>query len=305
MWDVLECLDAVERLPIIVPKSPGMLYVVATPIGNLDDLSPRARRILTDAPVVLAEDTRHSGRMLAELGIGRRLVSMHEHNEARRVPQVLERLRHGDDVALVCDAGTPLISDPGYRLLSKVREAGLVAVPVPGPCAAVAALSVAGLPSDRFVFEGFLPERLAARQARLRELGLEERTLIFYEAPHRIQQTLEDMARILGDERQATLARELTKRFETVYHGGLGALARRAGEDEDARRGEIVVVVQGRAAATGSGSEELERVLGVLCDELPLKQAVALAVELTGAPRNSAYRLAIEMNRDRQKGSKT
>jgi 16S rRNA (cytidine1402-2'-O)-methyltransferase len=164
---------------------------------------------------------------------------------------------------------------------------------------------VAGLPSDRFVFEGFLPERPTARQTRLRELGLEDRTLIFYEAPHRIQQTLEDMARILGAERRATLARELTKRFETVYHGSLGALASRVGEDEDARRGEIVVVVEGRAAAAASAAEELERVLGVLCGELPLKQAVALAVELTGAPRNSAYRLAVEMNRDRQKRSES
>jgi len=298
IWDVFECLDTVERLQIIVPKPPGMLYVVATPIGNLEDLSPRAKRILAEADVVLAEDTRHSGRLLAELGLSKTLISLHEHNEARRVPQVLERLRRGDDVALVCDAGTPLISDPGYRLLSKVREAGLSAAPVPGPCAAVAALSVAGLASDRFVFEGFLPERPGPRRARLHVLSGDPRTLILYEAPHRIQAALVDMVQILGPQRQATLARELTKRFETMYHGTLEALAARVAEDVDARRGEIVIVVEGCSGSGPAGSDELQRVLKVLMAELPLKQAVSLAVKLTGAPRNHAYRLAVDLSRD-------
>ncbi len=288
-----------ERL-IIVPKLPGMLYVVATPIGNLDDLSPRARRVLEQAAVIAAEDTRHTGRLLDGLGIRTPLVSFHEHNEAKRSGELLRRLEAGDQIALVCDAGTPLISDPGYRLLSAARERNIKVSPVPGPCAAIAALCTSGLATDRFVFEGFLPERRSARRKYLEGLAAESRTLIFYEAPHRIRACLADMGEIFGDARPATLARELTKRYEQLYHGNLASLAARAEEDADLRRGELVIVVQGNEDPVGPAHAiELEPLLEALLAELPLKQAVKLATRLTGEPRNRVYQTAVELAREK------
>lgn len=268
-----------------------MLYVVATPLGNLEDLSPRARQILATVDLVLCEDTRRTGRLLAALGLTTPLRSLHEHNEAERVPEALAALRAGRRLALVADAGTPLISDPGYRLLAALREAGLPVSPVPGPSAPVAALSVAGLPSDRFVFEGFLPARPAARRSRLAELAGEARTLIFFETGRRLGEALEDLVAAFGAARPAAIGRELTKLHETVYRDDLAGLARRVAEDPDAVRGELVLVVGGRGEE-GADEATLARVLRVLLEELPPSQAARLAARLTGARRRSAYALA-------------
>jgi 16S rRNA (cytidine1402-2'-O)-methyltransferase len=270
----------------------GVLYVVATPIGNLDDISSRARDILASVARVAAEDTRRTGQLLAHLGIGATLVPLHEHNEARQVPHLLERLARGESIALVSDAGTPLISDPGYRLVAAAREHGHHVTAVPGCCAAVAALSIAGLPTSRFHFEGFLPARAAARDARIRELARCSDTLVFYEAPHRIDAVLADLERVLGGDRPAFLGRELTKLHETGYRGTIAAVraARRA--DPGGDRGEFTLVVAG-AAPRAPGEAELARVVGILAAELPAGQAATLAARLTGAPRRDAYRLAL------------
>lgn len=275
------------------PK-PGVLQVVATPIGNLGDLTARAREVLAGCAAILAEDTRHSAQLLAMFGIATPLVSVHEHNEAQRVPEVLERLRRGESLALISDAGTPLVSDPGFRVVRAVAEAGFDVVAVPGACAAVAALSIAGLPSDRFGFEGFLPAKAPARRTRLAELALATQTLIFYEAPHRVSESLRDMAETLGAERRAIVARELTKRFETTYRGSLAELAQRAQADPDMQRGEIVIVVEG-AAARAQDEGDLRRILEVLLTQLPVRQASDLAAQLSGTAPNAAYRLALAL----------
>lgn len=274
--------------------SRGTLFVVATPIGNLADLSPRARQVLAEADCIAAEDTRHTGRFLSRRGKQAELISLHEHNEAERVALIVARLEAGADVALVADAGTPLVSDPGYRLLAALRETGIRASPIPGPCAATAALSVAGLPTDRFVFEGFLPNRGAARRARLATLAPETRTMIFYEAGRRLSAALGDMAGAFEPSRPATVARELTKLHETIYHGALGELAGRAANDADMQRGELVIVVGGRTTEGQRDDSVLSDMLDVLLAELPLAQAVKLTVRLTGARRNEVYRMAVE-----------
>jgi 16S rRNA (cytidine1402-2'-O)-methyltransferase len=278
-------------------RNAGVLHVVATPIGNAADLAPRARETLAGADLVLAEDTRHTRAFLHRFGIDRPLLSLHEHNERERIPQVIERLRGGAQVALVSDAGTPLVSDPGYRLVAAVRAAGLCASPIPGPSAAIAALSVAGLPSDRFVFEGFLPARAPARRARLAELRDEPRTIVFFEAGRRAAAALGELSAVFGPARAATLARELTKLHEEVIYGTLGELAARAAGDPDVGRGELVIVVAGapEPAASKSGDDRCGDVLRVLLDELPVRQAASLAARLTGVARNEAYRLALEL----------
>jgi 16S rRNA (cytidine1402-2'-O)-methyltransferase len=273
----------------------GRLYVVSTPIGNMGDLSARAREVLAGVAVVAAEDTRHSGRLLQSLGISRPLVSLHEHNERERVPELLDRLRRGEDVALVSDAGTPLVSDPGFHLVRGAIAAGVAVSPVPGPCAAVAALSVSGLPVDRFCFEGFLPPRRAARRARLEGLVTEMRTLVFYEAPQRLADSLADAAAELGAGRSAAVARELTKLHESLYHGTLGELARRAAEESDMNRGEIVLVIGGAAAAAPVMSAELDRTLKSLLKFHSPSQAASLAAEITGLRRNACYARALEL----------
>jgi 16S rRNA (cytidine1402-2'-O)-methyltransferase len=279
----------------------GVLYLVATPIGNMGDISARAREILAAAHVVAAEDTRHSGRLLRELGLERPLVSLHEHNERARATELLARLRVGENVALVSDAGTPLLSDPGYPLVRAAVEAGVTVVPVPGACAAIAALSASGIPVERFCFEGFLPARAAARRQRLAELATEPRTLVLYEAPHRLAASLADLAAALGAERRACIARELTKLHETFYRGALGELAARAQSDPDLRRGEIVMVVEGaeeRAAEAG----QLDATLAVLLRHLPPSAAAAAAAELAGARRNEAYTRALELSEKPARG---
>jgi 16S rRNA (cytidine1402-2'-O)-methyltransferase len=273
---------------------PGVLYVVATPIGNMGDISARAREILAGVGVIAAEDTRHSGHLLRELGLERPLVSLHEHNERARTGELVARLLAGESVALVSDAGTPLISDPGYHFVRAAIDAGIVVSPVPGPCAAVAALSAAGLPGERFCFEGFLPSRAIARRRRLAELAAETRTLVIYEAPHRIVDSLRDLAAACGDSRRACVARELTKHFESFYRGGLGALAALAASDADMRRGECVVIVAGAAEAAPDAAR-IDETLAVLLKYLPASAAAAAAAELTGARRNEIYARALAL----------
>ena len=265
------------------------LYVVATPIGNLGDLSPRAQQGLREVAAVCAEDTRRSGQLLAHFGIGTPLLALHEHNEQQLAERLVARLLGGESLALVSDAGTPLVSDPGYRLVRAAREAGVRVSPVPGPCAAIAALSVAGLPSDRFAFEGFLPAKASARRERLAALAGEPRTLVFYESAHRIAEMLEDACAAFGRDRPAVLARELTKLYETVLDGTLGGLRERVHADADQRRGEFVVVVQGAGDDADARLAEGRRLYARLAEHLPPSTAAKLAAELTGAPRKALY----------------
>lgn len=267
----------------------GTLWVVATPIGNLEDLSPRARQVLVRAAAIAAEDTRHTRHLLRHCGIRTPLVAVHEHNEAAVVPALIARLQAGDDLALVSDAGTPLVSDPGFVLVRAARAAGLRVAPVPGPSALIAALSVAGLPSARFAFEGFLPAKAGARRARLAELVGEPRTLIFYEAPHRLQEMLDDLLAAFGAQRSAVLARELTKLHEIVLDGTLAALRERVGTDADQRRGEVVLLVAGNEAEDAQALGAGRRLYQLLCAELPPARAARIAAEFTGAPRRALY----------------
>jgi 16S rRNA (cytidine1402-2'-O)-methyltransferase len=272
----------------------GRLQVVATPIGNLADLSARARSALEEADVIAAEDTRHTGALLRAAGIATPLVSLHEHNEAQRTPVLLARLAAGETVALVSDAGMPLVSDPGFVLVQQAVRAGCTVSCIPGPSAITAALAVAALPTDRFCFEGFLPARAPQRRATLAALAHEPRTLVFFEAPHRIVATLRDLAEQLGGERQAVVARELTKAHETIYRGTLQELAARAGTDENLARGELTLVVHGAAARGAGGVDQplLQRVVALLSKELPPGRVAAIAAQLTGASRAAAYALA-------------
>nr|WP_272891317.1 16S rRNA (cytidine(1402)-2'-O)-methyltransferase [Stutzerimonas stutzeri] len=274
----------------------GTLYVVATPIGNLEDISARALRVLREVALIAAEDTRHSSRLLAHFGIQTPLAACHEHNERNEGGRFIERLQAGDDVALISDAGTPLISDPGYHLVRQARAAGVVVVPVPGACALIAALSAAGLPSDRFIFEGFLPAKAAARRTRLEALKEEPRTLIFYEAPHRLLESLGDFEDVFGGERMAVLGRELTKTFEILKGLPLAALRAWVEADSNQQRGECVLLVEGWEAPQGESavSAEALRVLDLLLAEMPLKRAAAVAADITGVRKNLLYQAALE-----------
>ena len=267
----------------------GTLHVVATPIGNLGDLSPRALETLKRVDAICAEDTRHTRQLLAHFGLERPLLALHEHNEGDAAAPLVARLLAGDSLALVSDAGTPLVSDPGFRLVRAARAAGVRVSPVPGPSALVAALSAAGLPSDRFVFEGFLPAKAKARREHLQALAAEPRTMIFYESSHRIEETLTDMAMAFGEERPAVVARELTKLFETVLDGGLAGLVRRVREDANQRKGEFVVLVQGAPEAADAKVAEGRRLYARLCEHLPPSTAAKLAADLSGAPRKALY----------------
>jgi 16S rRNA (cytidine1402-2'-O)-methyltransferase len=267
----------------------GKLYVVGTPIGNVDDLSPRARDVLAKADVIAAEDTRHTGGLLSRIGVESRLIAYHEHNETERVAALLAELEQGRSVALVSDAGTPLISDPGWRLVNAAQAAGISVIPVPGPCAAIAALSIAGLPTDHFVFEGFLPRRDAARAERLEWLRSEQRTMVFYEAVHRVTETLAALRLKFGDDRRAALARELTKTHEQIATGTLAELEARI-ESGIPLLGEFVIIVAG-AVATAPDEAEARRVYELLAKELAPDIALKLAVAITGVARNTLYRL--------------
>ena len=269
---------------------PGRIDVVATPIGNLADLSPRAREALAAADVVAAEDTRHTAGLLKLLGLQRPLVSLHEHNEAARREDLVARLRQGARVVLVSDAGTPLVSDPGYLLVRAAIEAGIVVQAVPGPSAVLVALAVSGLPVERFCFEGFLPSRAAARRERLRSLAMESRTLVFFEAPHRIVETLEDLAAAFGATRAACVARELTKVHESVYRGSLDQLLQIAREDANFARGEITLVVAGSSTAEALPDDAfVTRAFDLISAELPPSRAAAVVAALTGRRKQDVY----------------
>jgi 16S rRNA (cytidine1402-2'-O)-methyltransferase len=274
----------------------GILYVVATPIGNLADMTERARKILSEVDLVAAEDTRETLHLLTHFGIVATLVAYHDHNETRVAPSLLAALEEGRDVALVSDAGTPLISDPGYSLVAAARERGLTVVPVPGASAAICALSAAGLPSDRFLFLGFPPRTRSQRRVWLGEVADEPGTLILYESAKRALATLADLGAILGETRRVVLARELTKRFETFLFGEPQALIARLEADPEQRLGELVILVEGRQRNPDDGERaEQERVLKILGETLPLRQAVDLAARLTGAKKNALYRLGLDL----------
>ena len=274
---------------------PGRLWVVATPIGNLDDLSGRAAEILREVPLVAAEDTRHSAPLLARIGSRARTIALHEHNEREQAARLVESLLQGSDIALISDAGTPLVSDPGYRLVRAAREAGIAVSPVPGACAAIAALSVAGLPSDRFVFEGFLAARASARRERLGALVAESRTLIFYESGHRIVDALKDMREVFGAQREGVVARELTKIFETVLDAPLGELVERVEADANQQRGEFVVLVAGASGEAADATlAEGRRVFALLCEEMSPAHAARMAARIIGAPRKQLYSVSAD-----------
>ena len=267
----------------------GTLFVVATPIGNLGDFSARGREVLAQVAAICAEDTRRSGQLLAHFGIATPLLALHEHNEDAIAQKIVARLLAGDSLALVSDAGTPLVSDPGFRLVRAAREAGIQVSPVPGASALVAALSVAGLPSDRFIFEGFLPAKPKARREHLQRLAGEPRTLIFYESSHRIEEALDDAVAAFGADRPAVMARELTKLFETVLDGTLAQLSERVRADPDQRKGEFVLLVQGAGEDADAKVAEGRRVYATLAKHLPPSTAAKLASELSGAPRKALY----------------
>jgi 16S rRNA (cytidine1402-2'-O)-methyltransferase len=289
--------NSIARLP------QGTLFVVATPIGNLGDLSGRARAVLAQVDLLLAEDTRHTRQLLSACGIARppgSVESLHEHNEAARAARIVERLRGGESVALVSDAGTPLVSDPGAVLLREAAAAGVPVVAVPGACAAIAALSIAALPAARFAFEGFLPAKSSARRRALEPLAAEPRTLVFYEAPHRLAESLADLAAVFGESRPAAVARELTKRHETVYRGTLATLLRSCAADADMTRGEIVIIVQGNEAESARDTADAGRLLRILLQELPAAQAAKLAAQITGMPRRELYDQALALRPPRE-----
>lgn len=274
---------------------PGVLYVVATPIGNLDDISVRAGEVLRTVALIAAEDTRHTRRLLDHLGIRTRLVSCHEHNEAGRLPELLALLAGGDSIALVSDAGTPLISDPGFRLVRAAAGEGCVVSPVPGASAALAAVSIAGLPTDQILFAGFLPASAGKRRSRLGELADTAATLVLFESVHRVAATIADMVELLGAGRPAVAARELTKRHETVYRGSLAELAVQLADDPGASKGEYTLVVAGAVAAGPADGAELDRLLQVLLGYLGVREAADIAVKVLGVRRKEAYRRALDL----------
>ena len=272
----------------------GTLYLVATPIGNLADITQRAITVLNQVDIIAAEDTRHSQYLLSHFGIKAKLLAYHEHNEERVTPRLIDALASGKSIALISDAGTPLVSDPGYRLVTQAHDNAIKVVPVPGVCAAIAALSAAGLATDAFTFEGFPPARHGARKHFFEQLAEQRRTMIFYVSCHRIIETLKDMLSVFGGQRRVTFARELSKTFETIKRMELSSLISWVEADENQRKGEIVLVVEGKLAEA-STDPQLDHYLSVLLAELPVKQSVKLVVKMTGANKNDVYRRALEL----------
>ncbi len=269
------------------------LYIVATPIGNLSDISERAIKILQEVDLIAVEDTRHSGKLLQHIGVSTPMLALHEHNEDKKVQDIIDKLLAGAQIALISDAGTPLISDPGYQLVKAALLAGIKVSPIPGPSALVTALSVSGLPSDSFIFEGFLPNKSSGRIKKLGALSAESRTLIFYEAPHRIVACLQDMLQIFGAKRTAVIARELTKTFETIKNDSLENLLEWVQADTNQQKGEFVVLVQGKEKDNTVVNSEAESILNTLMQELPLKQASHLASKITGIKKNTLYQIGL------------
>ncbi|HLB56116.1 MAG TPA: 16S rRNA (cytidine(1402)-2'-O)-methyltransferase [Coxiellaceae bacterium] len=274
------------------------LYIVSTPIGNLSDISFRATEILKSVDWIAAEDTRHSQRLLSHYEIHTPCFSLHEHNEDERIEKIISLLRNEKSVALISDAGTPLISDPGFRLVRAVRDANFKIIPIPGACAAIAALVASGLPTDRFIFEGFLPAKNAALESHLEKLKSETRTIVFYESVHRITKTLPVMKKIFGSERVATVARELTKSFETIKQDTLENLCIDIIKNTEAQKGEFVIIVQGALSNTStSDQQQLTTLLTQLLTELSVKQAVSLACKITQLNRKVVYALALDLKK--------
>lgn len=290
-------MPAVPKAVPTMTRAPATLYVVATPIGNLGDFSPRAHDILAEVSLIAAEDTRHSARLLKAHAIRTPLTAFHDHNAQARTPELIQRLRSGDSVALISDAGTPLVSDPGYRLVRAAQDAGFPVRAVPGPSAAIAALSVAGLASDRFAFEGFLPARRSARRKQLAILTAEPRTLIFHEAPHRIEAMLQDCAAAFGDEREAVLCRELTKLHESIRRAPLGELACLVTSGDEVARGECVVLISGAEEKTADNADTDAILRALLAEGVGTKTAAAVAQRLTDQPRRALYQRALELPR--------
>ncbi len=275
--------------------SASTLYIVPTPIGNLGDITQRALAVLASVDLIAAEDTRHTGLLLQHFAINARLFALHDHNEQQKAEQLLAKLQEGQSIALVSDAGTPLINDPGYHLVRRCREAGIRVVPLPGPCAAITALSAAGLPSDRFCYEGFLPAKSKGRCDALRALQQEPRTLIFYESTHRLLDSLQDMVSELGGERYVVLAREITKTWETIHGAPVAELLAWVLEDENRRKGEMVLIVEGyKQPQDDTLPADALRTLALLQTELPLKKAAALTAEIHGLKKNALYKYALE-----------
>ncbi|AZK61133.1 MULTISPECIES: 16S rRNA (cytidine(1402)-2'-O)-methyltransferase [Pectobacterium] len=278
--------------------SASTLYIVPTPIGNLGDITQRALAVLASVDLIAAEDTRHTGLLLQHFAINARLFALHDHNEQQKADVLLAKLQSGQSIALVSDAGTPLINDPGYHLVRRCREAGVRVVPLPGACAAITALSASGLASDRFCYEGFLPAKTKGRKDKLRELGEETRTLIFYESTHRLLDSLQDISEVLGAERYVVLAREITKTWESIHGAPVGELLAWVKEDENRRKGEMVLIVEGHQVDDSALSAEALRTLALLRAELPLKKAAALAAEIHGVKKNALYRYGLEQEGD-------
>ncbi|MBY8082078.1 16S rRNA (cytidine(1402)-2'-O)-methyltransferase [Vibrio fluvialis] len=280
-----------KTLPAEVPT----LYIVPTPIGNLGDITQRALDVLSSVDVIAAEDTRHSGKLLAHFNIQTKTFALHDHNEQQKAQVLVEKLLAGQSIALVSDAGTPLISDPGYHLVTQCRQAGVKVVPLPGACAVITALSASGLPSDRFSFEGFLPAKSKGRKDKFMEIAKAQRTCIFYESPHRITESLQDMLDVLGPEREVVLARELTKTFETIQGMPLGELIEWIEADDNRKRGEMVLLIHGyRDSAEDVLPEEALRTLGILTKELPLKKAAAMTAEIYNLKKNALYKWGLD-----------
>lgn len=274
----------------------GTLYLIATPIGNLEDMTFRAINTLKKVDVVAAEDTRHSKKLLQHFNISTPMISLHAFNEAGRVKQLIAQLEEGQSIGIISDAGTPLISDPGYPLVHAAHAANIAVVPIPGACAAITALCASGLPTDRFIFEGFLPAKKTARLHRLEELLIEQRTLVFYESPHRIIDMLTDLLSVFGPDRLATIARELTKQFETIRQNNISTLLEWTKENSEQQLGEFVVIVAGTEIETTKSDQEVEKILLILLSELHTKQAASLCSKITGKKKNELYELALKLS---------
>lgn len=274
----------------------NQLYVVATPIGNLADISERAHQVFEAVDIIAAEDTRHTKRLLNHLGINKQLIAVHDHNESQAAAVLIDRLGQGQNVALVSDAGTPLIADPGYHVLKEVVQAGFNVVPVPGACAVITALCASALPTDRFIFDGFLPPKTGARQQYFQSIQGEERTVVVYESPHRIVASLQDLQAVLGDEKEIVVARELTKTFETFLRGSISDVLSQVEADSNQQKGEFVLMIRGAPQAKKQDvSPEAIELLKVLADELPLKQAAALTAKATGFKKNKLYQIGLDL----------
>ncbi len=275
----------------------GLLYIVATPIGNLSDISERAVEILKQVGLIAAEDTRHSKTLLERFGIKTRVTAYHEHNEEKVTQQLIQQIQKGESIALISDAGTPLINDPGYNLVVSAHDNKIQVVPVPGPSAIITALSASGLPTNKFIYEGYLPAKNKARETRLKELKNESRTLVFYEAPHRIVESLKNMQEIFGEQRRVTIGRELTKQFEQIVRDQLSVINKKIENEEIKQKGEFVVVVEG-AKEMAISDEEILRINQIIAEKMSPKEAASLTAKITGKKKNEVYKLALDLGKE-------